>query len=483
MQWRHASEAGEFADGDPGGAGGDQVTESVRRVVAADAVVIRVDLKHILGPVGIVLEAGERLEEAGAAPVDEQRGFDAGRRIAEAAKDGGPAVYTIGVGGAQGDVEAGVGLGDGEAVALAGEDVRAGDKTAEADAVLAPGLEGDPVTLEHLLDRRGVPFGHPTARRVFIHNKEVAIAVVCPEQGDGVMIEAVVEGGDPFHGAAVLEIINDMDLAAEGGEELAGGDVPIAVEPGPPLPAGEAVERGTVFGVSEGIIINGGGDETRDGFLTLLKRVDEGGAEPGMADAAGIGGSINAGTPAGLGRPAAGDDVRILTGGERGGFLDADDVVFEAEVGINVLLALEMAGDDAGAVGKGEDGARGGEVVGQAREKAAAEVLEVLEVGFADLAEEETFETGETLAIVHAHLREQPKGFAATAGAAEADGGGPSRRITETGGGAGRELPGLEDDAGADEVLHLIQGTTRRVAGRAVIGGSGQDIGRVAGIQ
>lgn len=89
MQLKQASEAGEFADGDPGGPGGDQITESVRRVVAADAVVIRIDLEHILGPVGIVLEAGERVEEAGAAPVDEQRGFDAGRRIAEAAKDGG----------------------------------------------------------------------------------------------------------------------------------------------------------------------------------------------------------------------------------------------------------------------------------------------------------------------------------------------------------------------------------------------------------
>ena len=53
----------------------------------------------------------------------------------------------------------------------------------------------------------------------------------------------------------------------------------------------------------------------------------------------------------------------VFAGGEGGGFLDADDVVFEAEVGVDVLFALEMAGDDPRAIGEGEGGAGRGELV------------------------------------------------------------------------------------------------------------------------
>ena len=64
------------------------------------------------------------------------------------------------------------------------------------------------------------------------------------------------------------------------------------------------------------------------------------------------------------------------------------------------------------------------------------------------------------MAVVGAHLGEEPVGFAAAASAAVADGGGAVGAIAEAGGGAGRELPGLEDDAAADEVQELVAGTT-----------------------
>ena len=225
------------------------------------------------------------------------------------------------------------------------------------------------------------------------------------------------------------------------------------------MPAGEAGEDGFVFGVDEGVVVDAGGDEAGGGFGAALVGDDELVEVPLVADAAGVGGGVDAGTPVGFGGAAAGGDVLVFARGERGGFLDADDVVFEAEVGVDVLFALVMAEDDAGAVGEGEDAAGGVELVGQAGEEALAEVFEVFEVGFADFAEEEAFEAGDALAIVGAHLGEEPVGFAAAASAAVADGGGAVGLIAEAGGGAGGELPGLEDDAGADEVQELVAGT------------------------
>ncbi len=149
---------------------------------------------------------------------------------------------------------------------------------------------------------------------------------------------------------------------------------------------------------------------------------------------------------------------------EGGGFFDADDVVFEAEVGVDVFFVLEVAGDDAGAVFEGEDAAIRREFVGEGAEEASAEVFEVFHVGFANLAEEEAFQAGDTLAIVGTHLGEEPVGFAAATGAAVTDGGGAVGEVTETGRGGGEELALLQDDIGAEEVVHLITGTAGGVA-------------------
>jgi len=99
--------------------------------------------------------------------------------------------------------------------------------------------------------------------------------------------------------------------------------------------------------------------------------------------------------------------------------------------------------------------------VGQAGEKAPAEDLKVFEIGLADFPEEEAIETGEALAIVGAELGEEPVGFAAAAGAAETDGAGTAGGIAEASGGAGGELPFLEDETGIGEVEKLIPRTAR----------------------
>jgi hypothetical protein len=99
------------------------------------------------------------------------------------------------------------------------------------------------------------------------------------------------------------------------------------------------------------------------------------------------------------------------------------------------------------------------EVVGQEVEEASAKVLEVLEVGFADLAEEETLEARDALAVVDADLGEEPVGFAPAPGAAVADGSGAVGFVAEASGRAGGELAGLEDDARLGEVEELVGGT------------------------
>ena len=190
-----------------------------------------------------------------------------------------------------------------------------------------------------------------------------------------------------------------------------------------------------------------------------------------MADAAGVGGGIDAGPPAGPGSAVDSDDVVIFSGGQGGGLFDADDVVFEPEVMINVLLALEMAGANGGAVGKGEPALGGVPLMREPREKTPSEVLEVFDIRFADLPEEQTFEAGEALAIIRPHLGNEPVRLATAAGAAKADGGGAIGSVAEPGGGAGGELAGLQDDAGADKILHLVE----RAAGGE--GGGGEMIG------
>ncbi len=146
--------------------------------------------------------------------------------------------------------------------------------------------------------------------------------------------------------------------------------------------------------------------------------------------------------------------------GEGGGLFDADEVVFEAEIGVDVGLILEMAADDARAVGEGEQATGFGEGVREFSQNAQAEVAEVFAIGFADFAQQKAFESGDTLAIVRADLGDEPMGFTAAPSAAVTDSGRAVGQIAATRGGAGGKLPGLEDEAGAQEILDLVAGAT-----------------------
>ena len=206
-----------------------------------------------------MLERGEAIDKAAAAAVDEEPGRDRVGGVAEAAEDFRPTVDAIGEGRAEVDAEVGIMFGDGGAVALAGEDIGAGDENAKRGGVA--GGEGHAVSLEHGLDGFRVALGHPATGGVLIHNKEVAVAILAAQEDDGVVSEAVVEGSVPGDRTIRIEVVEDMGFPAEGGEELAGGDVPIAIAPGALLPTSEAFEDLAVLRVGEGVVVDGGGDE------------------------------------------------------------------------------------------------------------------------------------------------------------------------------------------------------------------------------
>ena len=157
----------------------------------------------------------------------------------------------------------------------------------------------DLVTLEHGFDGEDMALRNPEAFRVFIDDNEVTFGVEATEQSDGIMREAVVQGGEPFEGVSIVEVIENMDIATERVEELAGGDIPGAVVPGFLLPAGATGEDLFVFRVGEFIVVNAGGDEARGGFRAALKGDDESMVIPKVPDAAGVGGGVDAGAPVG----------------------------------------------------------------------------------------------------------------------------------------------------------------------------------------
>lgn len=200
---------------------------------------------------------------------------------------------------------------------------------------------------EHFFDGFDMPLGHPPSLGVFVDDIDVVGGIAATEEDDVVMSEAVVHRGDPFDGAPVIEMIDDMSFAAEGGEELAGGNIPLAVIPGIFLPAGATGEDCFVFRVGKLVVVYACGNETRFGFRARFMRDDKQVAIPFMADTARVGGRIDARTPVGLGGAATRRDVLIFSRGQRGGFFNPDDVVFEPEISVDVLFALIMSGDNA----------------------------------------------------------------------------------------------------------------------------------------
>ena len=202
-----------------------------------------------------MLEGGQAFNQASAVLMEEERGTDAGAGVAEAVQDGGPTVDAVSGGRAEVDVEFFILVGDGVALGIAGEDIRTGDKALERDGIFVARLEADLEAIQHFFDGVRMAFGDPTAGRVFRHDTGVAIGIPAGEEDDGVMVEAVIEGGEPFDIGMDVKMVHDMNIASEGGEELAGGDIPIAMEPGAALPAGEFVEGTTIIDIGERVII------------------------------------------------------------------------------------------------------------------------------------------------------------------------------------------------------------------------------------
>ncbi len=302
----------EFALHDDAGFGGDEVAEGIGGVVAAEAFVVGVEFEDIGGLVGVVLEGGEAINEAAAALVDEEGGFNAGGGIPEAAEEFGPAEDAAGVGGAEAEAEIAEVGGDAAAIGFGAEAVRAGDELQET-AAGKPGGVGvrggrvrvgrrvvagdDTVAGEHFFAGEDMALGDPAAFGVFIDDDEVVLGVAAGEEDDGVMGVAEVHGRAPIVAESVIEMGEDMSLGAEGFKELAGGDVPAAVIPGIFLPTGSAGEEGFIFGVEEGVVVDGGIDEAGLGFAVELEGDEEEGVVPAMADAAGVGGGVDAGPP------------------------------------------------------------------------------------------------------------------------------------------------------------------------------------------
>lgn len=430
-----------------------------------------------------MLQKREATDEARAARMDEQLGRDAGVGIAEVLGDGGPTGHAIHIGRPQGQAQFLVLAGDGIAAAFGAEGIGASDKSGQHPPLLELAPESialtagigeagqevnaevvlgtkDLVPGEHGLDGLGMAGGNPKALDVLIQDIDGAGRIAAAKEDDGGMGVTVIHGREPFGPGRRPEIcFEDMEAGREIPEILAVGKVPEPLIPSVVLPAGEAGEVGLVTRVDEGVVVHAGGDEAGVGLEAGLVRDDEFIEIPRVADAAGIGGGINPRTPVRLAGAAAGGDVLVFAEAELGGFLEADDVVFEAEVIIDILFALVMAEGDAGAVGEGEDAARGVELVGQPGEEALAHGFEIFEVGFADLAEEEAVEIGAALAIIGPHLGEEPVGFAAAASTAVADGPRSIGLVAEPGGGTGGELTRLQDETDVGQVEELITRT------------------------
>ena len=430
-----------------------------------------------------MLHVGQAFEQVLAALMDVEGRFDADSGIAQTVEDSRPAGHTVHVGGAQPDMEVAVLIGNGATATFVAEHIRARDepgKQALLESVgkkmvplsgrvriLGPeafrevfptGIDGVPG--EHGFDGLGMALGNPIALGMFVHNVNGALMILTGQQGDGKVAITIVHGGKPFDADGFPEIIaKDVNFGAEVFEELTGGKIPLAQVPGVVLPTGAMGEVGFVFRVDKGVVIHAGGNETGVGFGVVLVGNNEFIEIPLVAKTAGVGSGIDAGPPVGFGSTAAGGDVLVFAQGELGGFLDANNVIFQAKIGIYVFLTLVMAEDNAGAIGKDEETARGVELVGQLVEEALAEVFKVFEVGFADFTEQEAFEAGNALAIIGADLGEEPVGFAAAARAAVADGFGAIRLIAEARGGAGSKLAGLEDNASLGDIEELVFGT------------------------
>ena len=151
--------------------------------------------------IGVVLESGQAIEQAGATFVNEKRGSDASVRIAQSTQDFSPAVDALDIGGGEPKSEAKVLLRDGGAVGLATEHIGPGREAAEQaianrhrsqaegnapnNLPLPHRLAGVHVmAAEHFVNGSHVLLGKPQSFGMLIDDEHVAVAVQAGEQDD-----------------------------------------------------------------------------------------------------------------------------------------------------------------------------------------------------------------------------------------------------------------------------------------------------------
>ncbi len=127
-----------------------------------------------------------------------------------------------------------------------------------------------------------------------------------------------------------------------------------------------------------------------------------------------------------------------------------------------------MPGDDPRPVGKRQNPAKRRKFMVQPPEQPAAQILEMLQVRLADLAEQQTFQARHALAIIRPHLRQQPVRFAAAASAAVANCHRPVRCIAQPRRSRRGQLPFLQNHVGAGKAIHLPFRTTGAATGQKI---------------
>ena len=178
-----------------------------------------------------------------------------------------------------------------------------------------------------------------------------------------------------------------MIRIAEGAEKLAGGNVPVAMQPRLLFPASATGKDVFVLGIIKPVIVHARGQEARGRLSAALKGNHKGLPIPFMPHPTGVGGGIVARPPIGARRPQAGQKILVFALGKRGGLLNADDIIFDAEQCVDFLFMLIMAGNDPGTIRKNERARGRVKRMFQRGKNAPAKILKILVVGFAVLAQ------------------------------------------------------------------------------------------------
>src|ERR1017187_2898581 len=139
-----------------------------------------------------------------------------------------------------------------------------------------------------------------------------------------------------------FELAHDVHLPPKHGEELPGGNIPLPIQPGRLLPPAQPLQHPPVLRIIETVIVHPRRDKPRVRFLSVPERNDEPPPIPSMTNPPRIGRRVNARTPIRLAGPRARRNILVLPARQGRCLLNADHVVFQSQVGINVLLCLEM---------------------------------------------------------------------------------------------------------------------------------------------